>query len=283
MNQFYWWIIEDKTPFELLDIFESHKESRPWVQYFMNELPMYPGKLDSVCRIGYVPFSHCKQNRFYYLDKSREIETLAAGGICSEIYWDGEAESLPEGWQGSVRQAYFDSKDGSVKRNTVVGLLAFTLSRYRKRGFSGKIINKMCSHGQLKGYDYCIIPTLPPTQFEQAFVDRSIEEIARLKREDDNYYDYWLRLHTRKGAKIIGTSNQSHRFALSLKDFAKYVSSDKIIASGEQIVRLNMDKSLGRNGQNMWQNVYADIERDLVTFNWGCIWVKYDLKELNFV
>ena len=282
MKQFSWWIIEKKTHLEILDILNSNKESKPWVNYFTNETPLSPGSLNSVCRIGYVPFSNCNQYRFYYLDQSREIETIAAGGICTEIYWNSDPKLLPEGWQGSVRRAYLESKESDKNPNTLVALLAFTLSRYRKRGFSGEVINKMCNYGKENGYDYCIIPTLPPTQFQKPFVHASVNEIATMKREDGNYYDYWLRLHTQKGAQIIGTHEQSHRFILSTKDFSKYVSSYPINSSGEHVVVLDKDLSLGKNGKNMWQAVYADIERDFVQFNWGCIWVQYDLKKLNF-
>ncbi|BAX82618.1 hypothetical protein [Labilibaculum antarcticum] len=282
MDQFVWWIIENKTHLEIIDILNAQKESRPWVNYFTSESLMSPGNLNSACRIGYVPFSNCKQNCFYYLDQSRYIETIAAGGICTEIYWDSTPENLPEGWQGSVRRAYLESKIDEKKPNTIVALLAFTLSRYRKKGFSGKVISKMCIYGKENGYDYCIIPTLPPTQFEKPFINMTVDEIAKLKRDDGHYYDYWLRLHTQKGAQIIGTDKKSHRFVFSIKDFSKHVSSCPVNTSGEHLVTLDKALSLGRNGKNMWQKVYVNIEQDIVQFDWGCIWVQYDLKKLNF-
>jgi len=282
MNKFIWWILENKTHLEILEILNSKKERRPWVNYFMNESLMSPGNLNSVCRIGYVPFSNCKQNRFYYLDQSRSIETIAAGGICTEIFWDSTLENLPEGWQGSVKRAYLESKRDTNEPNTIVALLAFTPSRYRKKGLSGKVIGKMCLYGKENGFDYCIIPTLPPSQFQKSFVNMPVKDIASLKREDGNYYDYWLRLHTEKGAQIIGTHEKSHRFVFSVEDFSKYVSSCPINTSGDQIVTLDKDPSLGKNGENMWQKIYVNIEQDIVQFDWGCIWVKYDLKKMDF-
>ncbi|WP_289054516.1 hypothetical protein [Carboxylicivirga marina] len=282
MNQFAWWTIENKTHSEIIEVLNSHKDSRPWVNYFINESPMSPGNLNSVCRIGYVPFNHCPQNRFYYLDQSRFIETVAAGGICTVINWNATLDDLPEGWQESVQRAYSESINNKEKPNTVVALLAFTLSRYRKRGFSGKVISKMCLYGKEKGYDYCIIPTLPPAQFQKEYIDTPVSELAKIKREDGSYLDYWLRLHTQKGAEVLSTSERSHRFIYSVKDFSEHASSYTIKKSGEYIVALDKDKSLGQNGKNMWQKIYVNIEKDIVQFDWACIWVKYDLQKLEF-
>ncbi|WP_430813451.1 hypothetical protein [Carboxylicivirga sp. RSCT41] len=282
MDQFVWWTIENKTHLEIIDILDAHKESRPWVNYFINESPMSPGNLNSVCRIGHVPFSQCPQNRFYYLDQSRIIETVAAGGICTEIDWDGTNEDLPEGWQDSVQRAYNESKSNKERSNTVVALLAFTLSRYRKRGLSGKVISKMCLYGKENGYEYCIIPTLPPAQFQKEYIDTPVSDLAKIRREDGSYMDYWLRLHTQKGAEVLTTSERSHRFVYSLKDFSEHVSSFPLNESGEHLVALDKDKSLGGNGKNMWQKVYVDLDKDMVQFDWGCIWVKYDLQKLEF-
>jgi hypothetical protein len=281
MSKFEWWHINQKTHLEILEIFHRESERRPWCRFFLDDPPLSPGNLNSKCRIGFVPFDHCVQNRYYYVDKSRVLEVLAAGGITTQIDWDSSPENLPEGWQGAVRKSYFDYKNRKNTPNTMVALLAFTTGRFRGQGLSGMMLSKMIESAQSLGYRYLIIPALPPSQFEKNKVSLKMKEVAELKRDSGEYYDYWVRLHVRKGAEIVGHCDYSHRFVLNLKDFSKNVSLTPIHTTGEHLVRMDQDKVLGSKGKDMWQLVYADIERNIVTFNWGCVWVKYDLAKDN--
>jgi len=281
MDDLEWWTIEQKTHDEIVEILKSYSETKPWVNYFIQDYPMYPGSLSSVCRIGFVPFKDCIQDRYYLIDKTRKFESVAAGGIVTQINWDHRKDPLPDGWQGSVRKSFLDAREG-LEPNTMVALLAFTLSRYRKGGLSERVLSKMCVTGQERGYKYMLLPALPPSQFEENNVRLKMDEIIDLKRDDGKYYDYWLRIHTRKGAEIIGSCETSHRFIFSLKDFSEYVSSDPVETTGEHVIRMDKDLVLGNNSKNMWQLVYADIERSFVTFDWGCVWARYDLEKLHF-
>lgn len=266
----------------MLDILREQSVQRPWATYFLRDYPLNPGNLGSVCRIGFVPFERCIQDRYFYIDYSRTPEILAAGGITTQIHWDFNPSSLPDGWQGTVKQSYADAQSKKKIPNTKVALLAFTIPRFRNMGMSGNVLTKMCHSAQQHGYPYLLVPALPPTQFQKAHVQTPIEEISKLRREDGKYQDYWIRLHHEKGATVIGHCAHSHRFILTLEDFYRYVSSDPVTTTGEHIVRLDKDHMLGPNSKNMWQLVYVDIERSFVTFNWGCVWVQYDLKTLNF-
>jgi hypothetical protein len=281
-DNFEWWVIEGKTHLEILELFRLEYSKRPWCRYFLNDNPMYPGNLNSKCRIGYVPFDNCIQDHLYYIDKSRNTEMIASGGIVTHISWDFDSNSLPKGWQGTVRRSFYDNKDPNKKPNTLVALLAFTPNRYRGKGFSRLMLSKMCAHAKSKGYRFFIVPALPPSQFEKDKVQLSMTEISNVKREDGKYYDYWLRLHAQKGAKITGFCDTSHRFILNLKDFSQYVSSTPIKNTGEHVIQLDRDKSLGINNKSMWEKVYGDIKRDFVTFNWGCVWMKYEIDKLDF-
>ena len=282
MKDFEWWIVEQKTNLEMLDVLREQANDRPWAAYFVYERPLSLGNLSSTCRMGYVPFDQCVQDRYFHLDQSENIEMLAAGGITTQIDWDFTPDNLPAGWQGAVRQSYFDLKSEQRKPNTQVALLAFTTQRYRGQGQAGKVLSKMCSTAQRRGYRYLIVPALLPTQFEKEYVRMSMEEISSLKREDGQFYDYWLRLHTRMGATVIGTCEHSHRFAFSLDDFSRVVSSYPVSSSGNHVVRLDKDQGLGANHKNMRQLIFADLEHDFVLFNWGCVWVQYDLHQLQF-
>lgn len=281
MNKFEWWVIEQKTQTEILQLLRAETKERPWAAFFLSDHPLNPANLNSTCRIGFVPFAQCVQDRFFCVDRSRSPEILAAGGITSQFWWDFDPQNLPAGWQGAVRQSYVDGQRSDRGPNTMVALLAFTVPRFRSQGMSGKVLTKMCRTAQERGFRHLLVPALPPAQFEKQHVRTSMEVIAQLKREDGEHYDYWLRLHVKKGATIIGTCAKSHRFVLSLEDFAEHVSSHSITTTGEHVVRMDKDHVLGPNRGDMWQVVYADVERQFVTFDWGCVWAQYDLQSLS--
>ncbi|MFC1505215.1 hypothetical protein ACFL5W_01730 [Thermodesulfobacteriota bacterium] len=282
MNNLHWWIIEQKTHYEQKKIFESNIRKRPWVRHFLIDPPLSPGNLNSVCRIGYVPFDQCLTDRYFYIDRSKKPEILAGGGITTQIYWDFNNKSLPAGWQGAVRQSFTDQISMKRKPNTQVALLAFTTKRFRGKGLSGKILIKMCKLAKKRNYRYLIVPSLPPLQFKKEYAQASIQDISRLKRSDGEYEDYWIRVHKKNGAKIIGCTTDSHRFIFNLNDFKRYVSSDPINTTGDHLVRLDKDTMLGPKRNDMWQIVYADLERSFVVFNWGCVWVSYDLQKIKY-
>lgn len=282
MKEFEWWIVQQKTRLEILDLMQDQVENRPWVAYFLHDRPLSLGNLSSNCRMGHVPFDQCVQDCYFHVDRSKNIEMLAAGGITTQINWDFDPNNLPDGWQGAVRQSYLDSNRKHSKPNTQVALLAFTTQRYRGQGQAGMVLKKMCHMAQYRGYRYCIVPALLPTQFEREYVQMPMKDISHLQREDGQFYDYWLRLHTRMGATVIGFCEHSHRFVFSLDDFSSFVSSGPIDASGDHVVRLDRDRGLGANHKNMWQLVHVNLDQDFVVFNWGCVWVQYDLRELQF-
>lgn len=286
MGDFQLWTIARKTNPEILAILRQSITERPWAAYFCKESPLavMPGDLNTRCRLEPVPFDHCLLDRFFLVERDADggRESLAGAAISTHLHWDGDARTLPAGWQGAVRQSYLDSITRDRAPNTVVPLLVFTPGRYKGKGIAGRLVDEMCKSGQKQGFQYAILPTLPPLQFQKEHVATAMTELARLEREDGLPADYWVRLHLRKGAEVIGYDDRSHRFALSTGDFSAHVSSDPVRTTGYHVVRLDKDVSLGINRHNMWQQVYADIERDIVTFDWGCIWVRYDLRSLLF-
>jgi hypothetical protein len=229
-----------------------------------------------------VPFDQCIIDRFFYLYREAGQERLAAGGVTTRIFWDGEPETLPAGWEGTIARSYLNSTAGDRRVNTLVPLLAFTTARFRRQNASGTVLNAMCKSGQQEGFRYAIIPALPPLQFKREYAGISMRELAALKREDGQPLDHWIRVHVKKGADVIGLYDHSHRFALSLSDFNRHISSTPLTSSGYHIVETDRDVVLRFSREKAWQRIHADLKRETVSFDWGCVWVRYDLEKLNF-
>ena len=275
-NDFEWWLFERKTHGDIIKSLIAESESRPWCSVIAKDPPMMPGNLNSRCRLRFVPFDRCLQDRFYYIDGTGELEIVAAGGITTQFSWDGRDETIPGGWEESVQRAYLDQIENS-EANTLVALLAFTSPRFRGQGLAGLVIDKMVEIAKTRNFSSLVVPALPPSQFEKDKIDVPMKRLSTLRHEDGSAYDYWIRLHEKKGARVIGGSDSSHRFAMTISDFNDNVSSTQLTESGDFIVTMDKDLVLGANGKNMHQRVFVDSDRDLVSFDWGCVWMKYDV------
>ena len=219
---FSMWVIARKTDPEILGILQGSIREHPWAAHFCHQASptlISPNVPSSKCRLEPVPFDQCIIDRFFLVHRESSLEYLAGGGITTRICWDGSPETLPPGWQGVVRSSYLDSTASDRRVNTLVPMLAFTTSRYRRQNASGTVLNAMCRSGQEEGFRYAIIPALPPLQFKREYAGISMAELAKLQREDGQPLDHWIRVHLKKGADIIGYCEHSHRFALSLVIF----------------------------------------------------------------
>ena len=284
-NGFSMWVIGRKRNPEILSILRDSRDEHPWAAYLFHQSSptlISPNVPNSKCRLEPVPFDDCIIDRFFYVYRDSSQEHLAGGGITTRICWDGRPETLPPGWQGAVKSSFLDSRASDRPVNTLVPLLAFTASRFRRQNASSAVLNAMCRSGQEQGFRYAIIPALPPLQFTREYAGIAMEELAKLRRQDGQPLDHWIRVHLKKGAEIIGYCEHSHRFALSLNDFRANISSTPILQSGYHVVESDRDVVLRLSRETAWQRIYADLEREIVSFDWGCVWVRYDLEKLSF-
>ena len=85
---------------------------RPWLVLFEDPKPteLRCGSLNSPCRLEPIPFDDCFVDRFFFLSEGPREELLGSA-LTMRIAWDGRTESLPRGWQDSVRRCYRDCID----------------------------------------------------------------------------------------------------------------------------------------------------------------------------
>jgi len=191
---------------------------------------------------------------------------LIGHGVTTGISWGQEQKTLPDGWQGAVRQSYQDINLDRKPANTHVGLFILIEESSRKHGWAGNVILEMKAVAKKNGITALIIPLRPPSRYKKEYAAMPMSEFASLKREDGQPMDHWIRLHVRLGAKIIGVSNTSHQHAFSLKDFYGQVPVEPVTKSGYTLVQ---------HKDGGWYNVYVDLEREFVLINQGCVWVQH--------
>lgn len=190
---------------------------------------------------------------------------LIGHGVTTRIYWDGSLDQLPRGWQGAVRRSLEDDLAGGGKANTLVGLFIRVQSRFRQHGWAAPIAAEMKALAARCGLHSLIIPLRLPQRYLREYAEMPFEEFAALRRDDGEYQDHWLRLHTRLGARVLTTCRTSHQHAMHLEDFHQQLDAEPIRRSGTHLARLGGD----------WVQVYVDLEREFVLMDQGCVWVEH--------
>ena len=147
---------------------------------------------------------------FLKSETAKAQSSLVAHGVTTRIRWDGDTQSLPRGWTGSVRQSYEKSVLDSEAPNTLIGLFIFAETAYREHGWAAEVADVMKRLATESKLHSLIIPLRLPTRYEWQNARLPYEEFALQKREDGQFQDHWLRMHVRLGAEVIGVCEVLH-------------------------------------------------------------------------
>ena len=219
-------------------------------------------------RLGPNMFEHIPLYTIVLIDRSPTSQhgQLITHGMMTSILWNNSSDDLPQGWQGAVRKSYEDAIK-QVKKDTAVGLYIRVEKEFKQQGWSEIIINTMKKFSVEQAYHSLIIPLRLPQRFEEQYAKIPYQKFITLKREDGQYMDHWLRLHTRLGGSIIGICMNSHQHAMNLNDFAKQFKTKKISRTGYYL----------SEKQGLWYRVYIDTKHEFALINQECTWIQHNL------
>ena len=97
----------------------------------------------------------------------RENKNLIGHGMMTCIFWDGDINTIPDGWQGTVCRSYENSVVEKKEYNTLAGMFIRIEPDYRKQGGAGVIINEMKALGKKRGLSSLIIPLRLPQRYQK--------------------------------------------------------------------------------------------------------------------
>ena len=260
---------ENFTLAEIVEHLETQKTSGG-VQDFLSRYDIEHAFPDlSLFRLGPNTFGETALDWILFItapQRGRDAE-LIAHGVTTRIRWDGDPANLPRGWTGAVRQSYEESVLRSEEPNTLIGLFIFAEPAFREHGWAAEValeMKRIACEGALHSL---IIPLRLPTRYEPPNAVLPYEEFALQKRDDGEYCDHWLRMHTRLGAEIIGLSNVSHQHAMHPDDLRRLFRCGPIAQTGEHLVEMN--------GEHYY--AFVDLEREYAVINQGCVWVRHPI------
>ena len=131
-------------------------------------------------------------------------EQVIGVGFTVPVKWSGGITSLPESINGVLEQG-LDLLASQEQANTLIPIAALVEPSAQGEGLSARILIEMKSLAKRKGLTSLVVPVRPT--YKAKYPLQSIQSYASWMREDGHYYDPWLRVHQKLGAKAIHIAN----------------------------------------------------------------------------
>lgn len=182
---------------------------------------------------------------------------LVAFGNSIPLVWDGQVESLPEGWDAATLQAVDHYEAGRIP-NALSAFQIVVDPQHQGKGYSSMLLNALRSAAQEHGFHSliaCVRPTL-----KALYPLTPIERYAQWKQPDGSPFDPWVRVHWRAGAEQLHASPRSMEITGTVAQWQEWTGL-RFPESGPYIVA------------GALQPIVADLESDLVRYEDSNIWM----------
>jgi hypothetical protein len=172
------------------------------------------------------------------------------------LFWDGEVDHLPGGFDEVLRAAVRQHTEG-VRPNALSALQATVSVKRQGQGLSGLLIQAMRTVAGAIGFEHLIAPVRPTWKDRYPLVP--IERYMTWRREDGLPFDPWLRLHERLGGRILAPCPQSARITASVAEWESWTgmafpeSGEYVVPGALALVRIDRERGIGEHVEpNVW-------------------------------
>ena len=137
---------------------------------------------------------------FQWVLHDEEADEVVGLGNSIPLFWDGEIEHLPDGFDAVLQTSARHLAEG-VRPNTLSALQATVSVKRRGQGLSGLLIQAMRTVAGAHGFEHLIAPVRPTWKERYPLVP--IERYMTWRRDDGLPFDPWLRLHEKLGGRML--------------------------------------------------------------------------------
>jgi GNAT superfamily N-acetyltransferase len=125
---------------------------------------------------------------------------VVAEGHTLPCPWDGSTEGLGEGIDAMTVRA-FEAAAAGRKPDALCAMAAEVNPRFQGSGLANRVLEAMSQVAREAGLDSLIAPVRP--SFKDRYPITPIERYVAWTREDGEPFDPWIRIHTRRGGRIV--------------------------------------------------------------------------------
>ena len=173
-------------------------------------------------------------------------------GNSAPIYWNGNIDDLPSGFDGAVKTIIEDNE----KPNTLCGLSAIISKNHLGKRISFTIIETFKELARSQGYSNLILPIRPTLKSQYPSISMS----NYITWERDNLpFDPWLRVHIKLGGQILKVANSSMIVKGTVSDWQKWTglyfgeTSKYIVQGALNPIDIDLENNLGEYIEpNVW-------------------------------
>jgi GNAT superfamily N-acetyltransferase len=151
-----------------------------------------------------------------YDDGQREV---IAEGHTIPCDWDGTPEGLGNGIDAILATAF--STPAERRRPTsLCALAAEVRPRFQGGGLANRMLDVMSDLARAEGLTHLIAPVRP--SLKERYPITPIEQYVTWTRENGEPFDPWIRIHTRRGGKIVKPIPHSMRITGTVAEWEEW-------------------------------------------------------------
>ncbi|MCG8291810.1 non-ribosomal peptide synthetase [Pseudomonas entomophila] len=215
-----------------------------WPRYFAGS-PVLAAHWESL----YSLFPHYQ---FCLVDDNDQVACVANG---VPLHWDGEQQSVPEGWDAALQLALHQHQAG-IPPNTVVGLAGIVAEHCQGQGLASTLAKGFRALATRHGLEHFLGPVRPVGMP----AGMPVQQWADTRDSQGEPLDFWLRVHLRLGARELGVAPRSQRIEGSLAQWRAWTG-------------VTFDRPGPWQLEEALQPVEVDLANDRACYHDPSIWV----------
>jgi amino acid adenylation domain-containing protein len=194
-------------------------------------------------------------HQFALLDAADEV---VAAGNAIPMRWNGDASSLPRGWDDALTRAL--AQDRSAPADTLLILTGVVVPSHQGRGLAACVLEAFKAVARGHGHARAVVPVRPTGKSEHP--DLSFAQWCEARRPDGAARDPWLRIHERAGGKALRIEPRSQRVVGSIAEWEAW--------TGVAFTRSGPHHLPGALGP-----VQIDLERGVGEYDEPSVWYQH--------
>jgi GNAT superfamily N-acetyltransferase len=151
-----------------------------------------------------------------YDDEQREV---LAEGHTVPCAWDGTPDGLGDGISAMLASAYVTRQAGA-RPTALCALAAEVRPRFQGGGLANRMLDVMAEIACDAGLAHLIAPVRPSLKDRYPLIP--IDEYVAWRRENGEPFDPWIRIHTRRGGRIVKPIPRSMRITGSVAEWEEW-------------------------------------------------------------
>ncbi|WP_449432238.1 amino acid adenylation domain-containing protein [Pseudomonas putida] len=199
----------------------------------------------------YSLFAHYQ---FCLVDEDDQVACVANG---VPLYWDGQRQSVPQGWDDALELA-LRQHQAQIAPNTVVGLAGIVAEHYQGQGLASTLAKGFRALARRHGLEHFLGPVRPVGMPE----GMAVQQWADARDSQGEPLDFWLRVHLRLGARELGVALRSQRIEGSLAQWQAWTG-------------VTFDRAGQWQVEQALQPVEVDLANDRACYHDPSIWVAH--------